>query len=153
MALLFAIIAMLLISWLQLHRVSLSRSLSLPGASDSIRDTGRDHRTVKLLPRRRLWRRSQGLFPLLWLFLWEEEAWVDPESMAQGYVLSVCVCVASLWWTCWKLHFAIAMPGAGPLSRLVSEPGLNGGIILAPGLARQGTWTSSQSSSDKSEIK
>lgn len=37
MALLFAIIAMLLISWLQLHRVS----LSLPGASDSIRDTGR----------------------------------------------------------------------------------------------------------------
>lgn len=39
MALLFAIIAMLLISWLQLHRVS--RSLSSPGASDSIRDTGR----------------------------------------------------------------------------------------------------------------
>lgn len=74
MALLFAIIAMLLISWLQLHRVSRSRSLSLPGASDSIRDTDRDHRTVKLLPRRRLWRRGQGLFPLLWLFLWEEEA-------------------------------------------------------------------------------
>lgn len=39
MALLFAIIAMLLISWLQLHRVRLC--LSLPGASDSIRDTGR----------------------------------------------------------------------------------------------------------------
>lgn len=72
MALLFAIIAMLLISWLQLHRVRLC--LSLPGASDSIRDAGRDHRTVKLLPRRRLWRRVQGLFPLLWLFLWEEEA-------------------------------------------------------------------------------
>lgn len=41
MALLFAIIAMLLISWLQLHTVRLCRSLSLPGASDSIRDTGR----------------------------------------------------------------------------------------------------------------
>lgn len=41
MALLFAIIAMLLISWLQLHTVRLCLSLSLPGASDSIRDTGR----------------------------------------------------------------------------------------------------------------
>lgn len=151
MALLFAIIAMLLISWLQLHRVS--RSLSLPGASDSIRDTGRPPYGEATAKAPTVAPRPGIVSIVVAFFLWEEEAWVDPESMAQGYVLSVCVWVASLWWTFWKLHFPIAMPGAGSLSRLVSEPGLNGGIILAPGLARQGTWTSSQSSSDKSEIK
>lgn len=73
MALLFAIIAMLLISWLQLHRVSrsLSRSLSSPGASDSIRDTGGPPYSEATAKAKTVAPRP-GIVSIVVAFLWEE---------------------------------------------------------------------------------
>lgn len=62
MALLFAIIAMLLISWLQLQH-----STELPGASDSIRDR-ESERPPYGEATASAWRHGQGLFPLFFFF-------------------------------------------------------------------------------------